>query len=79
MRTVNLKPFHAEIKRYEGGFSWSFLHETSTGQRVRYVLKFDRWWFAYLSEDLRSALLEEVRDLDRLVSLCGFSDPELDK
>ena len=69
-------PFHAEIRRYEGGFEWTFYCDINGafGRRKIFKLKFDRWWLIYLAKDIKKVLDEEQKELDRLNELAGFKD-----
>lgn len=30
---INTEPFHTEIRRYEGGFTWTFISDMGEGRR----------------------------------------------
>jgi len=73
---INIKPFSTEIRRYEGGFDWSFYAPIAGNHRRRKIvtMKFERWWLVYLSQDLKKMLDEEKAELARLVELTGFKE-----
>lgn len=69
---INIKPHHAEIRRYEGGFEWEFYDKTGDGRPKRVKMKFPRWWLTYLARNLREVLDEEAREVDRLYEITGW-------
>ena len=69
LKRIHVRPYHAEIRRYEGGFDWTF-HDGNK----RFVVHFPRWWLVYLASDLRKVLQEEEAEVKRLWSLTGFKD-----
>ena len=78
-KKIHEEPFNTEIRRFEGGFEWVFYAPYNDGRRDQvkeYHFKFDRWWLSYLARDLRSVLHEEMAELERLKSLCGWEDDE---
>lgn len=66
---ILVSPFDSSICRYEGGFEWTFRGKNSIGNDTTVVMKFERWWLSYLSSNLRDVLVEEVKEMDRLLSL----------
>lgn len=73
--TINVKPFGAEIRRYEGGFIWTFRSIMGdSGRRKIINVRFDRWWISHLAKDLKNVLNEEKIELKRLIELSGFKD-----
>lgn len=74
--TINIKPFHAEIRRYEGGFIWTFksLMNTADSRRKIINVRFDRWWIGHLANDLKKVLDEEMIELNRLTEIAGFKN-----
>ena len=69
VRTINIEPYDADIRRYEGGFVWTFIDHNK-----KINIKCDRWWISYLARDLRKVLKEEENELERLKELAGFID-----
>lgn len=75
---INIEPFHAEIRRFEGGFEWVFEADIKgdNARRKKIKIKCDRWWLSYLANDLKKVLDEEQVELERLKQLCGFKESE---
>jgi hypothetical protein len=76
---INAKPYDVEIRRFEGGFEWTFRcpiknrdGTESYGRSKLIRLTFDRWWLSYLANNLKSVIDEEQEELDRLKELSGF-------
>lgn len=75
---TNINPYHADVRHYEGGFTWSFYDRTKGGREKIYQIKFERWWLTYLTRDLRKVIQAEINELKRLRELSGFKDSEFD-
>ena len=70
MKKINLDPNHCSIRRYEGGFTWTFYGTPVNGSNKHEInIKFERWWLVYLAEDLKEVLKEEEEEIKRLRSL----------
>lgn len=67
-KRIHEEPFHTEIRRYEGGFEWTFFASfgDGRGRQKEYHFKFPRWFLVYLSRDLREVLKDEQAELERL-------------
>lgn len=70
---INGEPYHAEIRRYDGGFNWQFWVPINNGKQngdhKKITLKFSRFWLGYLARDLGSVLQEEHNELARIKTL----------
>ncbi len=71
---INVEPSNASIRRYKGGFEWTFsvTMKDQGFRRKRINMKFERWWLTYLAKDLRKVLEEEWEEIERLQTLTGF-------
>ena len=73
---INVRPFDSSIRRYEGGFVWTFTSSIA-GDCSRHKIiniRCDRWWLAYLAGDLREVIKEEKKELSRIIELTGFEE-----
>jgi len=72
---INVEPQITRIRRFEGGFTWTFNSQMKNSSRRKIInITFDRWWLSYLSRDLKKVLQEEITELNRLRELMGFKD-----
>lgn len=55
-KTINLRPYHCEIKPNNHGFTLEWWCGTEGGKRVKVVLKCEFWWISYLARDLWKAI-----------------------
>ena len=75
---INIAPFDCSIRRYEGGFEWTFKApiKNDYNRHKIIVMKFERWWLATLVKDLKIVFREEIAELNRLADLMGFKESE---
>lgn len=58
-KTINLKPFHCEMKAVDGGFDFIWLARSDGDKRYRIVLHCSMWWVRYIARDLWKMLAEK--------------------
>jgi len=67
---INIEPYHSEIRRYENGFTWTFMGSSPKGNVTKTInIKCERWWLTYLFKDLEKVLLEEESEINRIRDL----------
>lgn len=73
---INIKPFHAQSRVYEKGFTLTFHADIGDDYSRKKIIniKLDRWWVIYLARELKKVLAWEEKELQRITDLTGFKD-----